>query len=475
MRDKGDETILAVSSAPGSGAAAVLRLSGPATIPRLASLARHEGAALGSAPGSSVVPVTLDLNGFHLRVRVGLFRAPRSYTREDLAEITVPGSPPIIALVSRAILAAAPPGEGNIRWARPGELTLRAFLNGRLDLSQAESVAGLIGATGEAEARASQRGLRGELGSQILGLHEGVLEVLALLEAALDFPDEDLPQVAPSGLTDRIEKALEGIRGLRRSSAIRVASDGSLRVVLAGFPNAGKSSLLNALLGRSAAISSDAPGTTRDPVRGVTAHGGKRIEWIDVAGSFDGELRVLGGERVEETPIWNVVRRLTRVELERADCVLWVADPLGRFEDSLAEFRRLEARSKLLVIQKIDLLSLEERDRLSGIEEGPQLVSARQRLGLDALVRRVTGVSRAHRGEPPLEGPQFLLSAYQEVQLAAVAEALARARAGLERGAGYELAASDLRDALGGIHALLAARPGEAVLDLLFSRFCIGK
>jgi len=467
------ETILAVSSPPGVSSCAVLRLSGPSALSCVAALCRRGGDDLLAMPGFSGREVELDLDGLCLPVWVAAYRAPRSYTREDLVEITMTGSPPLVRLVARSLMASGSARTGELRQAGPGEFTLRAFLNGRLDLSQAESVATFIGSCGEAEARASLRGLRGEFRSRLESLTGEIVETTALLEAALDFPDEDLPQVAPERMSERIGDTLAILVDLQRSSALRAAADGALRVVLAGFPNAGKSSLLNALLGHDAAIATKFPGTTRDPVRGVTVTDGRIVEWVDVAGTLDARFEVFGGERDDEKPIWDTVRRLTRVELEAADRWVWVAEPGSRLCESLDHFASLEAPSKVLVIQKMDLLSRAERDRLEGHAYRPALVSATERLGLDELVRRV--LENAPRLSGGAAAPSFLVSAHQEVELRVAVEALSRAATQARSGVGYEYLVADMRDALEALRRLTGGGTREEVLDYVFSRFCIGK
>ena len=424
-------------------------------------------------PGFRGCEIVLDLDGLCLPAWAAVYRAPRSYTREDLVEILLTGSPPLLRLAVRSLSAWGSAEAGEVRQAGPGEFTLRAFLNGRLDLSQAESVAKFIGSCGEAEARASLRGLRGELRSQLESLAEGLVETVALLEAALDFPDEDLPQVAPERMSRSIGDILSRLVELARSSSLRATAEGSLRVVFAGFPNAGKSSLLNALLGRDAAITTSLPGTTRDPVRGVTVTDGRIVEWVDVAGTLDAGFEVFGGQREDEKPIWDTVRRLTRVELEAADLWVWVAEPGPRLAESLEHFASLEAPSKVLVIQKIDLLSREERERLEGHSYRPTLVSATERLGLDELVGRV--LEGGPRSASGARAPSFLVSAHQEVELRVAVEALSRASTEALSGVGYEYLVSDLRDALEALRSLTGVGTREDVLDYVFSRFCIGK
>jgi tRNA modification GTPase len=447
---------------------------------------------LSSVKGFRGAPVTLEVAGLKLPAWITVYRAPLSYTREDVVEISLPGSLPLVGLLVRALLDPHPAdsragGVGSTvppkaRWARPGEFTLRAFLKGRLDLAQAEAVAILIGATGEAEGRAALRGLHGELGRELEKLSAGILEALALLEAALDFPDEDLPQVSPAVLLERVIGLLDSLRALKSSTALRAPRDGDLRVVLAGFPNAGKSSLLNQLLGREAAIASELEGTTRDPVHGVTVQEGRRVEWVDVAGARDIEALLRepgepGGIPEKGGLIWEVVRRLTRLELEAADIILWVADPTQRLEESLEQFRRLKAPQKTLVLQKSDLLAGPAAGRLEQLPEKPLLVSAKERRGIGALIQHVLDATPGRRaGFSALPAaPQYLISAHQEVLLAACEEALVRAASLFESGLAYEYAAADLRLALQALEDLSGKAPREAVLDLVFSRFCIGK
>lgn len=483
------DTILAVSTPPGAGAVSVVRLSGPEA---MACVARHcvagacvpgacddSGTELRSCSGFTSLQVTIDLGRLRLPVRIAVFRAPRSYTGEDLLEISLPGSTPLVSLLTRRLLTSGGLARGSIRWAGPGELTQRAFLNGRLDLTEAEGVAQLISATDEAEARASQRGLRGELGARIRGLRVGALECLALIEAALDFPDEELPQVSPGALLSRLAAVRSDLEALRASTALRAPSPTSLRIVLSGFPNAGKSSLFNALLGRPLALISAVPGTTRDPVRGVTLFEGRRLEWIDVAGTLDTESWTFGGESPEDAAIWSSVRRLTRLEVESSDAVVWVLDPTGDREASLGARDQLRTAAIITVIQKADLIEPNSREALAREAPDALWVSARDRTGLENLVKHAVRAVEQARGAggqaAGREPPSFLVSAHQELALERAEEAFERARAGLASGLGFECVASDLRDAVASLDDLLGATPREAVLDWVFSRFCIGK
>ncbi len=472
------DTILAVSSPPGAGSVCIVRLSGPRALGRVAFLAGLDGSRILACRGFSEVQASLQLDALSLPVRVAVYRSPRSYTGEDLCEITLPGSLPLVSLLTRRLIASSPDSEGEVRWAGPGEFTQRAFLSGRIDLTEAESVAQLISAAGEAEARASHRGIRGELGARLRSLREGVLECLALIEAALDFPDEDIPEVSRETLLGRVGEVKANVERLEDATALRVMTPSSLRVVLCGFPNAGKSSLLNAICGRPLALTSPVPGTTRDPVRGVTFFEGRRLEWIDLAGTTDTEGWTFGGESDEESVIWSAVRRLTQLELESSDLVVWVVDSTGDFRASLAARERIKAPEIITVFQKADLVDSQARQE--AVLEAPEAfwVSARERSGLENLVAgAVAAVERTRGAVARVErvAPSFFVSTHQQLALERIGDALARALGGLASTAGFEYVASDLRDAMAALDDVLGASPGDAVLDWVFARFCIGK
>lgn len=475
------DLVLAISSPPGVSALCVLRLSGSQAIEAVATLAPAQAPLLRACRGFTDLGIQLCLAAGQVQARAQVYRAPRSYTREDLIELIVPGSPPLVQLVARALLGA--PGDASrpqARWAEPGELTLRAFLNGRIDLEQAEAVASLIAATGEAEAKAAQRSLRGELGARLRRLLEGVIESLALIEATLDFPDEDLPEVSSRALGERLRAQRAGWAELRSSCVLRLPDPGTLRVVLWGLPNAGKSSLLNAIFGRSAALASPVAGTTRDPVRGVTQYRGRRIEWIDVAGTLDPSTGEPGGEGDREAALWKTVRRLTEIEVAQADLVLWVVDPTGDLEASRRGLERLQAARQWPIIQKADLLSPAVEERLLGPLATAPRVSAHGGTGLAELLERVVATftrPSGSEGGPPtaVVAPAYLLSARQEAHLERVDAALARSEQGLLEEGPLEFVAADLRDAKNALEELVGVAARDAVLDLVFARFCIGK
>jgi len=498
-------TILAVATPAGRGARAVVRLSGPDALAALDRLvvdddggepssgdvrARESrpGSPLCGVPGFAGRALRLAAGALRLDAWVAVFRAPRSYTREDVVEIHVPASEPVVGAVARALLA-----QDGVVWAGPGEFTLRAFLNGRIDLSRAEAVAQLIAATDEAEARAAGRALAGELARSIAAIVELLADALARVEASIDFADEDLPELASRELAAAIERVRGALRELRRSSSLRVVPAGGLRVAIAGLPNAGKSSLLNAILGREQAIVSALPGTTRDPVRGISNRDGMRVEWIDLAGTthaaFD-ESRGAHGDSEAGLDITldagarRTLRDMFRLEVAAADRVLWVVDgastqPDDRAAASFAPFASLDARRRILVINQIDRLD----DAGAGWRrEHPEasLVSARTAVGVREL-ERVVVASCGPRAHPPaavaLGGtpPRFLTSAHQEAAIESAAALLDRAAAAVASGLGSEFAAADLREALAALGGLTGKVTVDDILARIFSRFCVGK
>ena len=470
-----EDTVLAVATAAGAGPRAALRLSGSLAVSALASVGVDTDG-LSRSPGFRGMAVRLQVDGLRTKAWVTLFRAPRSYTREDVVEVCVPGARPLVAAIARALVAT--PG---VRWAQPGEFTLRAFLSGRLDLTQVEAVGQLIAATSDREARAARRALAGEFGDAARGVARELTETAALIEAGIDFADEDLPAVADDALLARVDGVLESIESLRRASTLRRSVSSSVQVVLAGFPNAGKSSLLNALLGRDVAIVSGLAGTTRDPVRGRTRIGGRLIEWTDLAGVRSvGRLDV--GDRGElgeldtllEAAAERSLGRAVHRELEAADHILWIVDASRSFEDSLREFSEIDAERRCLVLNQIDRLEYVRSDRLASQFPDALLVSARRRQGLDHLVERVREPAR--QGSPMADGGgRFLLSAHQESLLLEVAEAVRRARHAIVGGLGTECAAADVRSALAALESLTGRVTADDILGHIFERFCIGK
>lgn len=453
-----EDTIAAIATARGPGAISILRISGKGAI----------GVARRILRSVADRPVVLRDGDSHRARLVRLVRpqddsvideglavpmlGPRSYTGEDTVEIHCHGGGLVADLALRAALRAG------ARAARPGEFTERAFLNGRLDLCQAEAVADMISATSEAALEAARKQLDGELSRAVLDARERILDTRALVEAHLDFPEEDLPPGVGQELLTAFGEVGAAIDALAETYARgRMIRDG-LRVVLAGKPNVGKSSLMNALLGRERALVSAQPGTTRDYLEEPLALGTQQLLVCDTAGfrNADDDVERAGVER-------------SRDLLANADVVVFVADgstPLDGMDASLRS--EIGARPIVAVRNKADLPAAWDDDL--GLDW--LSVSAKLGTGIGDLAE---AVGRAlPQGTTPPEGVVVTNARHHE--------GLVRARGSLERGAALlsadgelDLVAAELQQACAALDELVGRSDVEDVLDRVFSRFCVGK
>ena len=440
------DTLVAIATAPGAGGVGIVRLSGP----RAKAVAEIvAGKAL--APRTAHYATFADAAGDTIDDGIALyFKAPASYTGEDVVELQAHGSPVLLRqLVARCIELGA-------RQAQAGEFSERAFLNGKLDLAQAEAVADLIAAGDIQAARAARRSLDGVFSHRVEALMDAVLAIRVHVEAAIDFADEPLDTLGGKALREKLDLVIEHVKGLQREAERgRKLRDG-LHVVLVGPPNAGKSSLLNALAGSERAIVTDVAGTTRDLLRESIRIDGVELTLVDTAGLRE------AGDAIEAEGI-----RRARGELERADLALVVLDARAPDAGRAAVAADLAGVPHVLWLHnKADLLPSPPRagdaDRIA--------ISARTGLGLDELHRRLLALSAA--GDAG-EGA-FSARARHVQALARTAEQLAGARAelGFER---LELAAEALaqaHSALGEIGGRLSA---DGLLGHIFGSFCIGK
>ena len=446
------DTIVAAATPPGRGGVGIVRLSGP-KVPEIGAVM------LGELPPARRASFARFLDAQLEPIDAGLvlfFPAPHSYTGEHVLELQGHGGPVVMdLLVARAVELGA-------RRAGPGEFTQRAFLNDKLDLTQAEAIADLIDAGSREAARAAMRSLQGEFSGMVQGLTDALIDLRTYVEAAIDFPEEEVDFLADAELGER----LATVRGhfdavMAAAGQGRLLRDG-LHVVLAGRPNAGKSSLLNRLAGYDAAIVTAIPGTTRDVLRERIDIDGLPLHVLDTAGLRD------ASDEVEREG----VRRAT-VEMARADRVLFVIDtsndPLGRaFEEERA---RLPADVPVtLIFNKIDLDAvLPVADTYSG---PPRIhVSATTGAGLELL--------RAHLKDSvsfQTAGSGSISARRRHI------EALTRAREHVERGAGLltehragELVAEELRAAQQALDEITGVFTADDLLGRIFGSFCIGK
>ncbi len=473
------DTIVAISTAAGASPVAILRLSGD----RAADIVRETfipdcGQDISSARTYTVLGGRLAIPALHdspVPATLYIMRAPYSYTREDVFELHTIGSPPILGLILQALIASG------ARPAGPGEFTRRAFLSGRINLAQAESVMAVVRSRSEAELRAAALQLRGVLADAIRNTMDHLADLCALVETAIDFSDQD-PQVLS------VPETADRLRGLTtRLDAIgrpphRRSCDDAVTVVISGRPNVGKSSILNALLeryggreGRSLArraLVSPIPGTTRDVLEAQVCIQGVTFRLIDTAGLPRPWLCQERGLRDANDDVEaQAVRRAASARRE-AEITLLVADAS---DSSCEEVRRLaDALSgpALLVMNKTDLPASMDVSALA-VSVPCVCVSALTGEGIDLLARRLAGLVLSGGVDRSASTPTA--NARQQDALRRAREALAAAVVHLEEGSGLELAAFEMRSALGALGEIVGDVTTEDLLDRIFAQFCIGK
>lgn len=446
------DTIAALATPPGTSAIAVVRVSGP----DCAELAK---AIFGPTPLPSRVARHADYrdrNGAVLDdVLVTFFQGPRSFTGEDTVEIASHGNPFIVQLILADLLVRG------CRAAEAGEFSRRAFLAGKLDLSQAEAIMDLIHARSERALAAANQQLRGSLGRHLAELTEGLLLVLARVEAYIDFPDEDLPPEDRRVAVGELENVLRGTSRLLATHRYGELLRDGIKTVILGAPNAGKSSLLNRLVGRERALVSPEPGTTRDFIEERIILGPHCLRLIDTAGlnPAPAELERRGMEK-------------TLGCANEADLYLWVVDasrPIPPLPREVSD--RLNAANTLVLLNKVDLL--DETAPLPSCPYPALRLSALTGAGLEELSRRVVSLVDAlseHHGEELIA-----INARHADALRRATECLSVARENLAGGGPSELLASDLRGALDAFGEIAGRIDNERMLDHLFKTFCIGK
>ncbi len=435
------DTIAAISTPHGRGGLGVIRLSGSDARSVAEAILRFSGDA-NWRPWHSQLAKLADID----EVVVTFFAAPRSYTAEDVVEISCHGSPVILRFgLQRALAAGA-------RLAEPGEFTLRAFLNGRLDLPRAEAVRDLIDATTVYQARVAAQQVDGSVSRRIAPIKEKLLHLIALLEAGIDFAEDDISVAPAEEILRQIAPVLAGVRHLAASFQYGGLVHGGFTMAIVGRPNVGKSSLFNRLLEQDRAIVTDIPGTTRDIVSETASIGGIPVKLSDTAG-IRASLETVESLGIERS--WQAIAD--------ADLTLVVVD-LG--EGITAEDRTLMARAPkmLLAANKCDL----PHDACEGIS-----VSAKTGEGI-ARLREAILETIAPRGAFEQE-TGFITSVRHEHLLVESAEFLEKAYAAAESSIPHEMLLLDLYGALRPIDAISGATTADDILNRIFSTFCIGK
>ncbi|MEQ1656090.1 MAG: tRNA uridine-5-carboxymethylaminomethyl(34) synthesis GTPase MnmE [Nitrospira sp.] len=469
------DTICAIATPVGDGGIGIIRISGPDTLSiasrfirirsgiPLCAIESHRlyladilGADVSTIEGSLRFQTPID------EALVVYMRAPRSYTAEDVLEIHAHGSQAVLAMISESCLQAG------CRLATPGEFTKRAFLNGRLDLSQAEGVLATIKATSEQSLAIAQRHLRGDLKQEVDQLRSRLLSMLAHLEAGIDFVEEDIEFVGRDELKKVLRETSDVVDAALNSSRTgRVLREGA-RVVIVGRPNVGKSSLLNRLLGDSRAIVSDTPGTTRDVIEETVHFDGATLSLVDTAG-----LRETT-DAIEREGI-----RRTEAAVRDADLLIIVIDATNLAQAApIIDIPMFDRRSMVVALNKIDLLTpgqvADLSDHLSLPEGGAPLpISTVTGEGLKTL-REIIKDKVGLRSLEPSQSVTITNVRHQEILLRC-RDYLMKALESIESGAHPECVAVDLRGAADTLGEITGVITSDEVLHQIFSQFCIGK
>jgi tRNA modification GTPase len=467
------DTIVALSTPPGAGALAVIRLSGPAAVAITASVFSKQRFA--DAAGNTLHYGTLrDPNGGEIldEVVVSLFRTPRSFTREDVVEISCHGSDYVVRQVLALLL------RHGARLAEAGEFTKRAFLNGAIDLAQAEAVADLIAADSALSHKVALNQLRGGFSQELRELRGRLIKFAALLELELDFGEEDVEFADRTGLALLLAEVRGVVLGLLRSFELGNVIKNGITTVIAGRPNAGKSTLLNALLREERAIVSAIPGTTRDFIEDEVSIDGLRFRFVDTAGLRD--------DTADEVEAIGVAR--TRERVRQASLLLYLFD--------LAELTPAEVRAEIAELttgldlpvlaagNKTDLTTSETMadfaaefqtlQPLQSPEISLVLLAAGQNQGLEVLQTALVGQVRGAALENNASAT-IVTNVRHARALETAATHLAAVQTGLDTHRGTELLAADLRHALASLGEITGEISSEDLLTSIFTQFCIGK
>jgi tRNA modification GTPase len=447
------DTIAALATPAGTAALAVLRVSGSDT-------ARIAGEIFGRAPSPRVVRHAdyRDRSGHLIDDTVAtFFQGPRSYTGEDALEISCHGNPFIAQRILEDLFARG------CRPAGPGEFTQRAFLNGRMDLSQAEAVMDVIHARSERALAAANQQLRGSLGTRMNELINRLLRVLSRIEAYIDFPDEDLPPEDRGPVTEEIRQLLAATKQLLATSHYGELLRDGIKTVIVGEPNVGKSSLLNRLVGRDRALVSPEPGTTRDFIEERVMVGGHSLRLIDTAGLND-----------SPAPLERLGIDKTRECVEEADLLLIVLDAT-RMNLLLPEPLKsvLQTKKHLIALNKSDLTNDASLHCPPSEASETVAVSALTGFGIERLTAAIS--ARADAFQSDIGGDAVAVNARHSLALSEAGDALNFALNKLIEGGPIELIASDLRTALSALGEIVGRIDNERMLDELFANFCIGK
>ncbi len=449
------DTIVALATASGQGAIAIIRLSGPEAISICNQLFQPKD--LAKEPGYTIHHGTIqDGNEVIDEVLVSLFVAPQSYTKENLVEISCHGSNFIVQQIIQLLL------RHGARLAQAGEFTKRAFLNGQFDLAQAEAVADLIASGTQAAHRTALNQMRGGYSGEIRQLRESLIHFASMIELELDFSEEDVEFASREDLKQLVEKIQLVVSPLLESFQLGNVIKQGVPTVIAGKPNAGKSTLLNALLNEDKAIVSDIPGTTRDFIEDVITLAGVSFRFIDTAGL-----------RAPKDAIEKLGVARTYEKLKQAALIIYVVDLTANSLDEInEEQQQLEQQGApfIMVGNKIDQASEDFLRDLKNTDILP--LSAKNKTNIEGLKQRILHAVSLEQ----VSKDQTLVTNLRHYEsLQETRKALDDVLAGIDRGISNDLLALDIRQALHHLGEITGEITTEDLLENIFSKFCIGK
>ncbi len=450
-------TIVATATASGKGAIAVVRLSGSKAISIANKVFRSKNNKALSKQKSHTIHLGYIVQGNQTidEVLISLFKGPHSYTGEDVVEISCHGSTYVQQQLIKLLL------EKGAQLAEPGEFTQRAFINGKMDLTQAEAVADLIASEGEAAHRIAIQQLRGGISNQLDQLRKQLINFASLVELELDFSEEDVDFADRNELEKLLHQAQNTIKLLIDSFTLGNAMKQGVPVAIAGKPNAGKSSLLNALVQDEKAIVSEIAGTTRDSIEDNVTIDGIQFRFIDTAGLRD-----------TEDTIESIGVQKARTKISNAQILLYVVDPaFTKISEINKEIKELQHQNPLVLINKIDLHDVdklyEQTESLQNLDSF--LISAVTGLGLDKLCEHLVRLVKHTKYDT------IVSSSRHHHELNQTLTAIIAVREGLANGLTGDLLAVDLRSALHHLGMLTGSVSSDELLGNIFANFCIGK
>jgi tRNA modification GTPase len=456
-------TIAAISTPAGEGGIGIVRISGPRALPVAEAVFKpSSGRSPLDFPTHTIHHGTISdpLTGEAIdEALLMIMRAPRSYTGEDVVEIQGHGGPATMeAILESALQAGA-------RLADPGEFTRRAFMGGRLDLAQAEAVIDLIRSRTEEARKAALTQLSGRLSVEVAHLRESLLGLVAEVEASLDLEEEEFQGISTDKLTSRAEEIRRGILSLVERSREGSLYQEGLKAVIAGKPNVGKSSLLNALLEEERAIVTPRPGTTRDTIEEFINLGGIPVKIVDTAGIHEARCEI------EMEGVRRSVREVTNSPL--VILVLDASKPIGPEDARIADLAR--GKNALIALNKTDLPGKTDRETVLGTFPGPPVIdiSCVTHKGLEKL--REALQQAATSGVNISGNPELTANRRHRQALSRAADLLASSTEAASRGMPLDASAADLRSALDALGEITGETATEDILKAIFQNFCVGK